>query len=108
TLESVNPVAYGAGVQPLVANERHVVVLETAECFGSQVVMVIVGAMLVGKIVETYVPGPQTKGSEMGCVEFGSSTVVLVFKNLLPRPVFERNSHFGLETPVKTGQALNL
>ena len=52
--DSVNPVVYKTGFQPLVTNERHLVTL-TSDLF-SPVLMVIVGAMCVGKIVETYKP----------------------------------------------------
>jgi phosphatidylserine decarboxylase len=96
-LESVNPIAYTPTVtpqykngkeiytpkvQPLTENERHLITLQSQQ-FG-EVICVIVGAMAVGKIYETYVPRMAkqkafTKGDEMGYFAFGASTIVLIF-----------------------------
>lgn len=75
-LHSVNPMAlrYKGGI--LATNERHVSVLKT-ENFG-RLAYVEVGALCVGKIVQTH-PERLTfnRGDEKGCFLFGASTVML-------------------------------
>jgi phosphatidylserine decarboxylase len=76
---SVNPIVYRAGYQPLTENERHLITLKTEKF--SEVIMVVVGARCVGKIVETYKPNTQCcKGDEVGYFSFGASSIVLLFK----------------------------
>ena len=106
--ESVNPVAFKAGVQPLLTNERHLITLATKQF--DTVAMVLVGAMLVGTIVETYQPEIfHKKGSECGYFAFGGSTVVLAFKPgiLTPCIRFIQHSLQGLETAVQMGVVIN-
>lgn len=106
--ESVNPIVYKAGIQPLVQNERCLTILKT-ERF-SDVISVSVGAMLVGKIINTFVPQKQyKKGEEMGYFEFGGSTLVIIFKrgSIKLQKKFLENSKFGFETEVKMGQSIN-
>jgi phosphatidylserine decarboxylase len=105
--DSVNPLVYNAGYQPLLSNERHIIKLHT-EKFDT-VLMIPVGAMLVGKIVETYVPQKcVVKGDEAGYFAFGGSTIVLLFKQkiIMPDALFLENSLRGCETVVKMGQAV--
>lgn len=105
--ESVNPLVYASGVQPLTENQRHLVQLET-EQFGT-ILMSIVGALLVGRIVETYAPETAyKKGDEMGYFEFGGSTVTLLFKAGTIKPIEKivQNSLQGVETAVRLGQAI--
>ena len=105
--ESVNPLVYKSGVQPLTENERRMTTLET-ERFGN-IVMVVVGALLVGHIVEEFLPGRlYDKGEEMGYFEFGGSTVVLLFEAGIVAPVDSilKNSLCGIETAVKVGQSV--
>lgn len=103
--ESVNPIAYAAGIQPLTENERHIILFKTEHC--STIAIVPVGALCVGRLVETYKPGTMlNKGTEAGYFEFGGSTVVLVFpknsvhidENIL------NNSRASQETSIKMGQ----
>jgi len=106
--ESVNPIAYKSGVQPLLKNERHLIVLKTEK--SSEIIVVLVGAMLVGKIIENYIPGiSYSKGKDMGYFAFGGSTVALLFKKgeIKPKDIFLQNSARGYETEVKMGQAIN-
>ncbi len=108
TLESVMPFVYKSGHQPLLENERHIIMLQT-EKFGP-IAMVPVGAMIVGKIVETYMPNKKyLKGEEAGYFAFGGSTVVLLFKQgvIRPLPAFTKHSLQGFETAVKMGESLN-
>lgn len=105
--ESVNPLVYYMGIQPLTENERHVSILKTTQC--NDVVMISVGALCVGKIIETYQPHQHhQKGAEAGYFCFGGSTLVLIFKegtveidkNILA------NSQNGKETPIKMGMKI--
>lgn len=78
-----------------------------SENFGEVVVMEV-GAMLVGCIVNDKDRGIVKRGQEKGHFEFGGSTIILLFqkgavhwrKELLER------SRRGLETPVKMGGVL--
>ncbi len=106
--ESVNPITYKSGIQPLLENERQLTILKT-ETF-SDVIMVSVGAMFVGKIVQKYVPDEKyKKGEEMGYFEFGGSSLVLIFKKgtIIPKKIFLEHSKVGFETEIKMGQTIN-
>lgn len=106
--ESVNPLVYRSGIQPLHENERHLIVLQTNH---TQLLFVSVGALCVGTIKETYEPLQQyKKGSEIGYFCFGGSTIALIFA---PSSVkldnhFLENSYQGIETPVKMGQKIGI
>lgn len=101
-LDSVHPIALGSGAKSFL-NKRHVSELES-DHFG-RLLLVEVGALCVGKIIQTYFPGPVRRGVEKGYFRFGGSTVVLVAE--------ERAFHFdedlvktteqGLETLVRMG-----
>lgn len=106
-LESVNPNVYKSGVQALTENERHLILLSTKN-YGT-VAMVPVGALCVGKIVNTFTPNiPYCKGDEAGYFAFGGSTVVLLFKAgaIKPKQIFLDHSAQGYETAVKMGEAV--
>jgi phosphatidylserine decarboxylase len=105
--ESVNPIAFKNGVQPLLENERQLVLLET-DNFGT-IAMVAVGAMLTGKIVHTFTPTINVnKGDEAGYFEFGGSTVVLLLQRGMAKPkqIFIEHSLQGYETAIKMGESL--
>ncbi|MFA5075000.1 MAG: archaetidylserine decarboxylase [Candidatus Babeliales bacterium] len=105
--DSVNPIVYRAGIQPLESNERILSFLKTDKF--TDIIFVSVGAMLVGKIVLTYTPNlSYKKGTEMGYFEFGGSTIVLAFKKdtIKVKDKFLKNSAFLLETEVLMGQAI--
>src|SRR5262249_23031056 len=74
-LDSVHPIALESGA-PSFLNKRTVSELES-EGFG-RLLLVEVGALCVGTIVQTYAPGPVARGAEKGYFRFGGSTVVLV------------------------------
>jgi phosphatidylserine decarboxylase len=75
-LHSVNPFALRGRSDILATNERHVSILDTAN-FG-RLAMVEVGAMNVGRIVQTHPPGrPFRRGDEKGYFCFGASTILL-------------------------------
>lgn len=101
-LESVHTIALDAGSQSL-RNKREVTWL-ASRGFG-QIAIVEVGAMLVGTIVQTYVPGPVTRGQEKGYFRFGGSTVALLLEpgRLRIDADLVEASAAGLETRVKMG-----
>ncbi len=74
-LYSVNPIALKAGA-PSFKNKRQVTVIATKR-FGD-LLMLEIGALGVGKIVQTFRAGPVTRGMEKGYFRFGGSTVMLV------------------------------
>ena len=104
-LESVNPVVYQSGVQPLTENERHLITLNSQN-FG-HVQFVPVGAMVVGKIVETFTPNLfYNKGAEAGYFAFGGSSIVMIFKKYEIKVADKilHNSQNNIETAIKMGQ----
>lgn len=104
---SVNPVVYEAGLNPLLENERHSIILKSQRFFN--VVMVLVGALCVGKIVETYEPGGDyKKGEEAGYFALGGSMVALLFKQevFLIHEKILRHSYEGFETAIKMGEVI--
>ncbi len=74
-LDSVHPIALASGA-PSFLNKRHASEL-ASDHFG-RLLLVEVGALCVGKIVQTYFPGPVRRGVEKGYFRFGGSTIVLV------------------------------
>ncbi len=107
--ESVNPIAYAAGVQPLLSNERHLVLLQTQAA--GLVAMVPVGATFVGRIKYLFdfkaAENSAKRGEELGYFEFGGSTVVLLFEpgKVVVRDDIVQHSAEGYETAVVTGEA---
>lgn len=106
--ESVNPIAYKSGVQPLITNERYINILKTNNF--SDIIFASIGAMFVGKIVYTHSSEAEhKKGEEMGYFEFGGSSLVLILKKdtIHPQKHFLENSRSGYETEVKMGDPIN-
>jgi phosphatidylserine decarboxylase len=101
--ETVNPIAFRAGLWPISINKRARISLESPE-FG-RVIMIVVGASMVGSLNFTYEPQKSVKkGSEAGYFAFGGSTVCLLFAHgtiNLPDILIQRS------TNVKTGQKSN-
>ncbi len=87
-------------------NCREVTVMET-EHFGD-VIEIEVGAMLVGKIINTHPIGDGfTRLSEKGYFEYGGSTIILLFKKKLK--IDDDILHFsaqGIETLVDIGEGI--
>ncbi|ANG65991.1 phosphatidylserine decarboxylase [Chlamydia gallinacea] len=106
-LFSVHPIAMKDNFIFFCENKRMITELRT-ELFGD-VLYLEVGALSVGSIVQTFIPGKQYfKGDEKGFFEFGGSTIILLFQ---PNKIrFEadllKNSRMGLETRCLMGQAL--
>lgn len=74
-LHSVNPTALKEAPEIFCANEREVSILETAH-FG-KLAMIEVGALMVGKIVQSHPGVSFRRGEEKGYFLFGGSTVIV-------------------------------
>jgi phosphatidylserine decarboxylase len=77
-LHSVNPVALSVKPEIFLINERQVCIFRNS-LFG-EVAMIEVGALGVGKIVQSYQDQKFVKGDEKGYFLFGGSTVIWVLK----------------------------
>lgn len=104
-LHTVNPIANDH--YPIYKeNAREYTVLRT-QAFG-EILMMEVGALLVGKIVNH--PGPRrvVRGQEKGYFQFGGSTVILLLKAgavKIDGDILE-NSKAGIETVVRMGERI--
>ena len=104
-LHTVSPLAND--VEPIYKqNTREYVALET-ERFGSLILMEV-GALLVGRIVNHPVTGPVRKGQEKGFFQYGGSTVVVLAEpgTLSVSEELLAASARGEETQVRYGQAV--
>jgi hypothetical protein len=100
----VNPVALQAKNEILATNERQVTILET-ENFGT-LAFVEVGALCVGKIVQTHSDFSKFKrGDEKGYFLFGGSTVIVLGQPGKWKPEYDllEQTQAGRETLVKLG-----
>lgn len=105
-LHSVGPQALRAVPDLYLRNQRAVTMLD-APGWG-RVAYVEVGALTVGRIRQTYEPGPVTAGQEKGYFAFGGSTLVLAFE---PGRVqldadLLQDSEAGVEVKVRAGEPL--
>ncbi len=84
-------------------NQRDIVEFNS-DGFGRMLIIPI-GATIVGKIVETYNAGPVVRGQEQGYFEIGGSSIVIVLEK--DKVVFDEdliaNRRKGLETTIKMG-----
>jgi phosphatidylserine decarboxylase len=106
-LESVSPLVFMSGGLPLHENERQISILKTKE-FGD-LAFVTVGAMMVGKIIQTFLPDKEyKKGDEMGYFSFGGSSIVILIESgkIIVDQNFIDNSKKNIETSVKMGQRI--
>lgn len=104
---TVNPMAIRSELDVFGENVRALISIKT-ESFGT-VVMIPIGAMMVGSIILTKEIGDSIKrGDEMGYFKFGGSTVVLLFEQ--DKFVFDsdltNNSNSCIETLVRVGQSI--
>jgi phosphatidylserine decarboxylase len=104
-LHSVHPIAL-RGRAPSFRNLRHVTQLDS-DNFG-RVTLVEIGAFAVGSIIQTYSPGPVSRGQEKGYFRFGGSTVVAVVpaNRLVLDDDLVNASESGVETFVKMGTSI--
>jgi phosphatidylserine decarboxylase len=106
SLHSVNPLALARKSDILMVNERQVTILKSKH-FG-KLAMIEVGAVCVGKIVQTYKEKSQKRGSEKGYFKFGGSTVVLLGEKSKWSPekkIIENTAH-GIESLARLGQVI--
>lgn len=106
-LHTVQPVALEKR-RVFTENCREYTVLDT-DHFG-KAVMVEVGAMMVGRIVNEVKAGRFERGQEKGRFEFGGSTVILLLKKdaaVLDEEFFE-NTKNDCETVVKCGEKIGM
>jgi len=102
---SVSPLALQKSLQIFCENKREYCTLST-ENYGD-ILIVDVGATMVGSIIQTYEAGSTVnKGDEKGYFAFGGSTLVLLFEK--DKILFDNdllaNTAKGLETTVKMGE----
>lgn len=106
-LHSVSPYALEQGLPVYCLNKRTLCELKSPDA--GQVLMMEVGALFVGSIVQTYRAGTQVqRGDEKGYFKFGGSTCVLFFEQGAVQ--FDediiKNSAAGLETLVQMGERI--
>lgn len=105
-LHSVNPVALKGKPDILFTNERQVSILQT-ENFG-KIAYIEVGALCVGRIVQSHESASFLRGEEKGYFLFGGSTLVLLTepgKVEWDKELLEKTQE-GIETFVKLGSPL--
>lgn len=103
---SVNPLALRKKAEIFWLNKREYGVMKSP-LFGD-VVMVEVGATMVGSMIQTYIGTTVKKGEEKGYFKFGGSTVVLLFekdKIKIDNDLL-MNTSKGLETTIKMGERI--
>lgn len=106
-LHTVNPVAND--VYPIYKeNTREYALLKTMN-FGT-VLMMEVGALMVGRIENVPLRGRVKRGKEKGNFAFGGSTIVLMTQKnrVMPDPDIFRNSEYGIETRVHLGEKIGV
>ena len=103
---SVNPLALREKAEIFWLNKREYGVIESP-VFGN-VVMIEVGATMVGSMLQSYSGTSIKKGDEKGYFKFGGSTVVLLFekdKIQIDQDLL-RNTSNSLETTIKMGEQI--
>jgi len=105
---SVNPLALREMTEIFCLNKRAVSNI-SSPLFGN-VVMVEVGATMVGTILQTYTEKLAQKGAEKGYFKFGGSTIVLLFEK--DKIHFDEDllihTLSGYETEIKQGERIGL
>ena len=105
-LHTVRPVALAR--RPVFVENCRSWTLLRSEAFGLAVQMEV-GAMLVGRIVNTH-PEPRrvARGEEKGHFAYGGSTIIVLLRKgaAVPREDLLRASAEGRETPVRLGEAV--
>lgn len=104
---TVNPIA--GDVLPIYKENQREISILRSDNFGP-IMMMEVGAMMVGKIVNYHGEGRVERAMEKGRFEFGGSTVILAVKEGIVN-IHEDiliNSEMGIETKVKLGEAIGV
>ena len=102
---TVNPIAND--VYPIYKENTREYCVHRTENFGDVIVMEV-GALLVGRIVNNMEKCRTKKGAEKGYFEYGGSTVVLIFKKdaIIPDDDILVNTVAGYETKVNMGEKI--
>ncbi|WP_297094935.1 phosphatidylserine decarboxylase [uncultured Draconibacterium sp.] len=104
---SVSPLALRGSLKIFCENKREHCTLST-ENFGD-ILIVDVGATMVGSIIQTYGAGTKVeKGDEKGYFAFGGSTLVLLFEKgtiAFDADLIE-NTKKGMETTIRMGEQI--
>lgn len=102
-LDSVNPIALHEKPRVFFENEREVSIFETKN-FG-KLAYIEVGAVCVGKMVQTYKHDEFKRGEEKGYFLFGGSTVIVIGEKGKWKPSQDmlENTQKGIETYIKLG-----
>ncbi|ABN64912.2 phosphatidylserine decarboxylase, partial [Scheffersomyces stipitis CBS 6054] len=104
---TVNPMAIRSELDVFGENVRAIIPIKT-DHFGT-VIMVAVGAMMVGSIVLTVGEGDAVKrGDEIGYFKFGGSTIILLFEKRFFKfdSDLVNNSKSCVETLIRVGQSI--
>jgi len=103
---SVNPAALFMKQDIFMTNERQVSILNT-ENFG-YLAYIEVGAICVGKIIQTYNKQRAGRGDEKGYFLFGASTVIVIGEEnrWTPSPDILKHTSNNMETLVKLGDSV--
>lgn len=104
---TVNPMAVRSSLDVFGENVRVIIPIKTPQ-FGT-LLLIAVGAMMVGSIVLTLNEGDVVKrGQEVGYFKFGGSTIILVVpsKSVIFDSDLLKNSLEGIETLVKVGMSI--
>ena len=108
-LYSVSPIALRRNIRYLVSNKRMLTTVENPR-FG-RVMMVEIGATMVGSIRQNYAPNrPIAKGEEKGYFKFGGSCVITLFEpgRIRADDDLLRASSEQMETYAKMGERLGI
>eukprot|EP01061_Rhynchopus_euleeides_P020176 TRINITY_DN32913_c0_g1_i1.p2 TRINITY_DN32913_c0_g1~~TRINITY_DN32913_c0_g1_i1.p2 ORF type:complete len:153 (+),score=46.17 TRINITY_DN32913_c0_g1_i1:27-461(+) len=91
-------------------NLRKVLVIKYTDPFGEEKYMsyVAIGATCVGSVIFTKATGPIQAGEELGFMQFGGSTVVMLFQQgqLVPDEDIYINSLRPVESLIKVNERL--
>lgn len=102
---TVNPIAYEKA--PVYKENTREYTILNSENFGKILIMEV-GALLVGKIINYHEEGYVKRGEEKGRFEFGGSTIIVCIKE--GRAVIDKdiwnNSRNGIETLVRMGEKI--
>ena len=104
---TVNPVAND--VYPIYKEKYKRICAAKTVNFGT-VLMMEVGALMVGRIENVPLRGRVKRGKEKGNFAFGGSTIVLMTQKdrVLPDPDIFLNSEKGIETRVHLGEKIGV
>jgi phosphatidylserine decarboxylase len=105
---SVNPLALEYRSEIFFTNERQVSLLDTKN-FG-RIAYIEVGALCVGKIIQTHIRPEFSRGDEKGYFLFGASTVILLGQQGVWKPssdLLEKTAE-NKETLVRLGETIGI